>query len=182
VSETIHNTAESQQARQNALMAMLGFAPADLEDNRAGHLSELQRYTLRARRRRAVMTGLVIVLAVVFIATLFLFLGGQRDSFILTLIGIIVTICNAALSVIFARHWFRLSADIRGGVVRASHGTLERVIKPVNRRVVNYMIRVDNAEVFVSKEAFELFEHRMPYVLYRAPHTGTLLAAERLES
>jgi hypothetical protein len=95
--------------------------------------------------------------------------------------GIGVTICNAALVGLLARHWLRLPADIREGRAIANSGELERVIKPVSRRVMQYMIRVREAEVMVNKDVFEAFEHQRPYILYRAPYTGTLLSADRGE-
>jgi hypothetical protein len=83
------------------------------------------------------------------------------------------------LAGLFARHWLRLNSDIRSGVAIATSGTLERVLKPVSRRVMNTMLRVADVEVFVSKEVFEATAHRLPYTLYRAPATGTLLSLER---
>lgn len=166
---------------QAVLMRLLNFAPDDLIANRAGNMSELQRYTLRVRRRRAIIIGLAIIFTVAFIASLLIFLGAQRDSLILRFIGIGLALCNVMLGWVFARHWIRLTTDIRTGHVQTARGPLERVIKPVNRRVMNYMIRVESAEVFVPKEAFDVFAHRISYALYRAPATGMLLAAERLE-
>lgn len=162
------------------LMQVLGFTPDDLNANRAGKLSEMQHYRLRVRRRRSVGIGVLVLLFTVFVASLLIFMGSRADgSAILTLVGIGVTICSAALMGVFMRHWLRLSGDIRGGMIQTTTGELERVIKPVSRRVLNYMIRVGEAEVFVSKEAFQVFEHEGHYTLYRAPYTGTLLSAER---
>jgi hypothetical protein len=161
------------------LMTALGFTAEDLAQNRAGQMSEIQRYNLSVRRQRAVVTGIVILLLVTFVATFLIFIGGRQDSPILTVIGIGVTILNAVLAGIFARYWFRLSADISSGTAQAASGTLERVIKPVNRRVMNYVIRVGEAEVFIPREVFDVFAHRTPYTIYRTPHTGTLLSAER---
>lgn len=170
-----------QTVNTTSLPDTLGFTREDLAANRAGEMSEMQHYALRVRRRRALVIGVLILLAVTFVATVLIFLGQKRDSTILTIIGIVVTICNAALMGLFARHWIRLSADIREGAVRATTGRLERIIKPVNRRVLNYMVRVGDAEVFVSKEAFMAFEHEGIYTIYRAPYTGTLFSAERVE-
>lgn len=177
------STPENDMTTNPNLMQVLGFDAADLEANRSGLMSEMQHYRLRVRRRQAMGIGLVILLAFAFVATLLIFLGSRGDgSTILTLLGIGLTICSAALGGVFARYWLRLSDDIQEKRVLAARGNLERVIKPVNRRVFNYMIRVGDAEVFVSKEAFDMFEHEQPYVLYRAPYTGTLLSAERVES
>jgi hypothetical protein len=164
-------------------MQALGFTLDDLNCNRARQMSERQHYQLRVRRRRSIAIGVLITLVMVFIASLLIFFGSREDgSFILTIVGIGVTLCNAALVGVLARHWLRLSADIREGTVQAISDTLERVIKPVNRRVFNYAIRVGEAEVFVSKEAFEAFAHNTPYTIYRAPHTGALFSAERHDS
>ena len=163
-----------------SLAQAIGFTAADLEANRSGLLSEMQHYRLRVRRWRSVAVGVAILLVAAFIATLLIF-SGTRDngSIILLIIGIGVTICNAALVGLFVRHWLRLSADIREGRAILTSGELERVVKPVSKRVMQYMIRVDEAEIMVSKDVFEAFEHHQPYILYLAPYTGTLLSAER---
>lgn len=161
-------------------MQAAGFTAQDLAANREGRLSERQDYQLRLRRIRAALIGSLLVLLGVFVATLFLFFGSRQSNMILSLVGIGITLCNAVLAGTFARYWLRLTSDIRGGVVVATSGPLERVVKPVSRRVVNTMLRVADAEVFVSKELFEATAHRLPYTLYRAPTTGALLSLERL--
>lgn len=173
---------EKTTATENTqtLAAALEFTPDDLTANRAGSLSEMQDYRLRVRRRRSIAVGILILLMTAFIASLVLFLATREDgSAILTVIGIGVTIMSAAIGGIFARFWMRLHADIREGQVQRTEGTLERVLKPVNRRNINYMLRIDQAEVFVTKEVFTAFEHEGRYILYRLPHTGMLLSAER---
>lgn len=170
-----------QATTTDGLMRALRFSPDDLAANRAGQLSEVQLYHLRVRRRQSIAIGLGMMLFFVITATLLIFMGSRSGSPILTLIGIGVTLGTAAIGGIFARFWFRLGADIAGGRVFSITGPLERVVKPVSRRVMNYMIRVGEVEVFISKEAFDVFEHQQIYTLYRAPYTGTLLAAERVE-
>ncbi|NOG48993.1 MAG: hypothetical protein HND48_05650 [Chloroflexi bacterium] len=54
------------------------------------------------------------------------------------------------------------------------------MVKPVNRRIVTYLLRVESAEFSVTKETFKLFDHEKPYALYRAKFSGLLLSAERL--
>lgn len=170
---------ETTEQPQRTLAGELGFTADDLAANRTGQLSEMQHWRLRARRRRSTAVIALVLVIGVLLATFLLFFGTREGgSGILALVGVGVTICNAALVGVFARYWFRLSGDIRAREVLINSGELERVVKPVTRRVINYIIRVDEAEVFVSKEAFELFEHEAPYTLYRTPYTGALLAAE----
>lgn len=160
------------------LMPLLNFTPDDLRDNREGAMSEHQHYALRVRLRQSIAIGVVMTLIVAFIASLLIFSGQVNESPILTVIGIGVTVCGAAIMGIFARHWLRLNADISARRVLIVSGKLERVIKPINRRVLTYLVRVDGAEIVVAKETFEAFRHQTPYRLYRAPYTGILLAAE----
>jgi hypothetical protein len=166
--------------QHTALMRKLSFNPDDLEANRAGKMSDLQHWRLCVRRRRSIFTGMVITVLMVFIASLFIFMGQQEDgSTLLTMLGIGLALLNTAFMGIFARFWLRLSADIQEKRVQVTTGKLERVVKPINRRVLNYLIRVEEVEVVISKDAFDLFEHKTPYTLYTAPHTKMLLAAER---
>ncbi len=160
------------------LMSILNFSAEDLASNRAGELSEMQHYRLRVRRRRAEITGVLLVLFGVIVAALLIYLGRRNESGILMMIGIGLTICSAAITGAVVRFWLRLNADINGRKVLINSGTMERVLKPINRRVMTYILRVGGAEVAVSKEAFRLFEHEQPYTLYRTPYSGTLLSAE----
>lgn len=164
------------------LMQLLEFSPDDLALNREGKLSENQHYRLRLRRRRTELTGLFTVLIAAFIATAFIFIGNRNNSPILIFVGIGITLVSAYLSGTFLRHWLRLNSDINGGKVIITSGKLERVLKPLNRRVIHYIIRVGQVELAVSKEEFTTFEHEASYHLYRAPYSGTLLAAERTSS
>lgn len=168
------------QTNVNDLQQALNFSDDDLNANRNGALSEMQMYQLRVQRRRGIFTGVLILLVVALIATLFIFFGGQNDSPILTVIGIGITLCNAALTGIFGRYWLRLTGDIRRGEVNALQGELVRVVKPVTRRVANTLIRIDEVELLVNRTTFDAFQHKQRYILYRAPYTGILLSAERV--
>ncbi len=165
-------------SQQHQLQRELGFSDQDLIANREGQLSEMQAYALRVKRRQSIGIGVLVTLVAAFIASGFLFAGVRGENTILTLVGVGVTLCNAALVGVFARYWLRLSADIRGGTVLITSGKIERVVRPVTRRVVNTLIRVGDAEMLVSKELFEAFTHQATYTVYRLPYTGQLLSAE----
>lgn len=156
------------------LSQAIGFTEDDLIANRAGKLSEMQTYELRVARRRVVFVNVLILITVVLIVSAMIYAGNS----ILMLIAIGVLICYPILSFQAVKYWLRLTQDIRAEEVEATTGTLERVIKPITRRVFNYMIRVNTVEVFVSKELFDALEHQTTYTLYRAPNTGKLLSME----
>jgi hypothetical protein len=158
--------------------SMFEFSADDLEANRGGQLSEMQHYRLRVRRQRTALIGIAVVMVLAFLAALCIY-GGRDGSTILTLIGMGITLCSAAITGVLGRYWLRLNADIQGNKVDALNGTLERVLKPVNKRVITYVVRLNGASFTLSKEAFMLFEHEKSYTLYRTPYTGTLVSAER---
>jgi hypothetical protein len=164
---------------QPDLMSVFDFSADDLAANREGNLSEMQLYVLKIRLRRSVFIGLGVMLGLAFAATLCLFLGNRQASPILTITGIGITFCSALVTGNFARGCVRLNADIRGAKAQRHHGKLERIIKPVTRRVAIYLIRVDGAEFNIGKDAFKLFKHEAVYTLYRAPYSGQLLSIDQ---
>ncbi len=170
----------TETASTHTLAQAIGFTDADLVANRAGELSQSQRIALQKRRGRALFLGLGAFFGLTMLATLFLFMGSKPDnSDILSIIGVGLTICNALVIGIFFRAWLRLNGDINAGRVLAVSGKLERVLKPLNRRVMNYMIRIGSVEIYVNKEVFIAFEHEASYTLYRTPYNRTLVSAER---
>jgi len=163
---------------QPDLMRVFDFSADDLAANRDGNLSEMQVYNLKLRLRNSVLIGVGILLVLAFVATLCLFFGSRQSSLILTLTGIGITICSAAVMGNFARGWLRLNADIRGGKAQRHRGKLERVVKPVTRNVAIYLIRLDGAEFNVGKDALKLFTHEAVYTVYRAHYSGQLMSIE----
>jgi hypothetical protein len=159
-------------------MQVFDFTPQDLEHNRTGQLSPMQRYRLGVRLRQSIGLGLLVMLGLALAATFCLFIGSRQQSAILSLIGVGITLCSAAILGGFARSWMRLNTDLQDNRAARHHGPLERVVKPLNRRVVIYLVRVDGAEFNVGKEAFKLFQHKAVYTIYRAPHSGQLLSVE----
>lgn len=160
------------------LPRLFNFTLHDLDSNRAGELSDMQQYRLRLRQRRGILMGAALVIAGALVATGFIFMGGRTENPILTFVGIGVTLCSAAITGIFGRFWMRLNADIQANRAQIFEGELERVIKPMSRSVVTYLVRVGDAEVVISKDAFKALKHGARYRLYRTPYSGILLAIE----
>jgi hypothetical protein len=154
----------------------LKFTDDDLMHNRTGQMSEMQIYQLRVRRRQSILIGLALTFVFTLIASLFLY----QATPIRLIIGIGVTLCNAFILGVLGRYWMRLTGDIRAGKVDIISGQLQRVVKPVTRRLTNYMIRIGQVEVIVPKDTFKVFEHETTYRLYRTHYTGTLFSAEKI--
>lgn len=162
------------------LNSLLTFNDSDLQRNRSGQLSDGQRLRLHRRQGRTLRLGLGIAVVLASIATLTLLAArySETGQGILQAIGIALTLINALVIGYQARYWMRLNADIQTGQVSIHSGTLERVLKPLNRRVILYVLRVEGVEVVVDKDVFKQFTHHAVYTLYRAPYSGILLAAE----
>lgn len=179
VAPTVANP-EMELPGADAIMFALGYTPDDLQANQTGALGTAQSERLRQMKRRAVIAGTVGFFALALLATIFLYIGGLNNSAILTLVGVGLTLCNALLIGLIARHWLRLDADLRDGQpVCALIGPLERVIRP-GGNLTQYVLRVDGKEIAVKKSVFKLFRHEQAYRLYRAHHSGILLGAEPL--
>ncbi len=162
------------------LMQALSFNKDDLRSNRGGRLSETQINRIRQIQRRAMFTGMGVVFSLDLLAAGFMFAGFKGDSPILILIGMALLTVSAVSVGMFARHWLRLSADLRAGEVEILEGKLERVVRQSGRSGV-FLIRIGGAEFAVTKEVFNAFQHESPYRVYRAPHSNVLLAAETVD-
>lgn len=162
------------------LAQAIGFTEADLCANREGKLSQAQYEHLQKRKTRILLIGFGAFLILTILATLFLFMGSRPNhSSILSIIGIGLTICNALVVGIFFRGWLRLNADSNTETIIAIQGEVERVLKPLNRRVMTYIIRIHDIEVFVNKDVFIAFAPQGEYTIYRTRYSGILLSAER---
>lgn len=162
------------------LMTQLNFTADDLAANRAGHLSPRQLQRLQRMRQRTALLGGGLVVVLIFVATGFLFLGQQGNSGILTLIGVGITMSNIVLMGIMLRNWLRLGEDLRKAQALTISGKAQRIIRATGRRVTNYVLRVGEVPIPMSRDALKVFEHEAEYCVYRTPYARVLLSAERL--
>ncbi len=160
-----------------SLREALSFTDADLAANRDGRLTDAQIARLRRSWRRTLWITVAIVVIGGLAATTFLFLGQRSDSAILTLLGIIITVINAATVGLGAQSYLRLSRDVSAARVTAISGVVSHTIR-VSGRVATYVLKLDQQEIVVSKPVFFAVEDRKAYRLYRAPNTKTLLSGE----
>jgi hypothetical protein len=160
-----------------SLTEALDFTADDLAANREGRLSEAQRTRLQNLRRRSSLIGVGTVVALGLMATIILFLGQRNDSLILSVVGIGVTICNAALAGGLLRGWLRTGADINTNAVQALNGTITHKLR-VAGRSVTYILKVNEDELIVARPIFRAFEEGKPYRLYRTVNSHVLLSAE----
>jgi hypothetical protein len=161
------------------LTQALDFTADDLAANREGRLSEAQRTRLQKLRQRSALIGVGAVVGLGLMATIILFLGQGNGSLILNLVGIGVTICNAALAGVLVRSWLRLSADINANAVQAISGTITHKLR-VTGRSVTYILNVDGEELIVARPIFRAFDEGKGYRLYRTASSRLLLSAEAL--
>ena len=164
-------------AERAALADVLNFSAEDLAANRAGGLSDSQRARLTRGWRRTLWIIVGLVAGFGLLATILLFLGQRNESPILSVIGITITVVNAALVGLGAQSYLRTTSDLRSGRVAIIGGVVSHTIR-VTGRVATYILKVDGQEIVVPKVVFFAFEDAKAYRLYRAPASRTLLAAE----
>ncbi len=159
------------------LNSALDFDDTDLAANRTGTLSPRQIERLRATRSRNLRIGAGLVLALIVISTGFLYVGSAQKSLILNLVGIGVTLCNAALLGVNARSALRLSSDVDRKSVETLAGTVKHTIR-VTGRVATYIIRVGGQDLIVTKPVFFALREDAAYRIYRSKEARVLLSAE----
>lgn len=162
----------------SALMTALNFTHDDLTANRAGNLSEAQADRIKRIRLRNTMIAGVAFFVIVIIATTFIFFGQTNQNPILSAVGGLLTVLNAVMIGAVGRSYMRASADLRAGGVQALEGKLERVIQR-GRRGDHFMVRIDDASIYITEEIFLKFQHEKKYRIYRTRLSGVLLSAER---
>ncbi len=166
-------------SRESALRTALRYTEADLQANRQGRLSEMQAQRLQDTRRRNSALAALLFFALVIAASLFLYGGQLAANPLLSAIGSLLILVNALLSGFAGRSWMRIGGDLRSGVVEALAGDVQRVVRR-GRAGDTFVIRLDGANLAVSREIFFGFEHEAPYRVYRSGRSGVLLAAEAL--
>ena len=154
-----------------ALMAALGFSEADLEANRRGALSPAQAARLHSSRRRQLTVALFVFVSLVIGATVLIYAGQRSGNSILGLAGAALILINAVIVGMMGRGYMRAGGDLRPGSVEALAGEVERVLRHGRQRD-HYLIRIDGASLYVTKEVFLGFRHEATYRVYRAAHSG----------
>ncbi len=160
------------------LPAALGFTATDLDANRMGQLSRSQVERLKNARRRKTLVAAGLFAALVLGATILVYIGQVKGSLILVGAGAMLTLINAAGVGRAGRAYMRLGGDLRSGQVEALVGEVERVLRR-GRASDSYLLRIDGAELNVTKEIFIGFRHKAAYRIYRAGISRVLLSAER---
>jgi hypothetical protein len=162
----------------SALMTALDFTTDDINANRQGNLSKPQTARIKKLRQRNIIIGVIAFFVIVLIATTLIYVGQRNENLILSGVGGLLTVLNAVMMGILGRSYMRTTADLRDGGVEMLEGKLERIVKR-GKQGDNYMVRIDQAEIYVTKEIFLQLKHEKPYRLYRTRLSGVLLSAER---
>lgn len=159
------------------LPAALGFTAVDLDANRVGKLSHSQIERLKNVRRRKTLIAAALFAALVLGATFLVYIGQVNRSLILIGAGAMMTLVNAAGVGRAGRAYMRLGSDLRSGQVEALVGDVERVLRR-GRAMDSFLLRINGAELSVTKDVFLGFRHEAPYRIYRTSQSRLLLSAE----
>ncbi len=164
----------------SALMSAMRFTEADLQANRQGTLSQAQVERMNKSRRRHSAIAAILFATLVIAATGLIFAGQRNQNQILSGAGALLIALNAILVGITGRTFMRVGGDLRAGNVVELAGEVERVVRR-ERQGDNYLIRINGASMFVTKDVFLGFRHQTRYRIYRTAHGNLLLSAEPLD-
>ena len=159
------------------LPAALGFTTADLDANRMGKLSLSQIDHLKQIRRRKTLAAAALFAVLVLGATILVYFGQVNRSLILSGAGAILTLVNAIGVGRAGRAYMRVGGDLRSGQVEALVGDVERVLRR-GRAIDSFLLRINGAELTVSRDVFMGFRHEASYRIYRTGYSRLLLSAE----
>lgn len=162
----------------NTLPTALAFTSADLEANRQGRLSPAQIERMKRIRLRNTRIASLLFIALALGATSLFYLGQLNRSLILFGGGVALTLFNATMIGRAGRAYMQIGGDLRGRQVETLTGEVERVLRR-GRASDRYLLRVNGAELTVTKDVFIGFRHLEPYRIYRAGVSRVLLSAER---
>lgn len=160
------------------LRAALNFTEEDLRANRLGELTIEQEERMRRDKRRSALVAALIFLVLVLISTALIFAGQIQDNSIMLVAGLGMTLVNALMVGYVGREAMRVDSDLRSGGVEELAGDVERVLRRGRNRD-NYLLKIADQELHVTKDVFLQFEHMMPYRIYQTRLTHRLLSAER---
>lgn len=166
----------STSSQRQELTAALGFTADDLAANREGRLSETQRDRLQRAYRRLFWIGIGGIIVIGLGAAVLIFIAQQNNSSILFLIGVVLTIVNAAIVGLLVQNRLRSQSD-RSQPVRVQEGIIHRTLR-ISGRTPTYILRIGGEQVIVNKPAFNAFIEGAVYRLYRTAGSKALLSAE----
>ena len=161
----------------SALPAALRFSTEDLEANRQGLLSPAQISRMISVRQRKMVIAAALFIVLVLAATVLVYIGQLNRSAILFGAGAALTGINAIHVGRAGRDYMSVGGDLRRGRVEVLAGDVERVLRR-GRASDSYLLRINGAELPVTKEVFVGFRHEAPYRIYRASASRNLLSAE----
>jgi len=164
-------------ADTKALPAALGFTSADLEANRQGKLSQAQIERMKYMRQRNTLIAAALFFGLALGTAILFYIGQLNRSVILFGAGAMLTFINAIMVGRAGRAYMRVGGDLRAGQVEVLVGEVERVLRR-GRANDSYLLRINGAELYVSKDVFIGFRHKVPYRIYRTGISRVLLSAE----
>lgn len=154
----------------------LHFSEDDIAANRDSRLSSGQQVRLRRGFRRTLIAGVVGIILIGLVATMLIFLGQQNNSTVLVIMGIALTVLNAAILGLLVRSRLRLQSDL-AKPVRMQDGIVSRTLR-ISGRSPTYILKFEGDDLIVNKNTFNAFIDGAVYKLYRTAATKTLIAAE----
>jgi hypothetical protein len=167
---------QSRSSQRSELTSALGFTADELAANRENRLSTAQEERLRHAARRLLVIGIGGIIVIGLGAAVLIFIAQQNNSAILFLIGVVLTIVNAAIVGLLVQNRLRSQSDLTQPV-RTQEGIVHRTLR-ISGRTPTYILRIGNEQIIVNKPTFNAFIDGAVYKLYRTAGSKALISAE----
>jgi hypothetical protein len=167
---------QSHVSNRVNLTDALHFTGADIAANQEGRLSPVQQERLRRAFRRTLIVSVVGIILIGLGAAILIFLGQQNNSTVLVMIGIVLTVINAAILGLLVQSRLRLQGDLTQPIKRQD-GIVNRTLR-IAGRSPTYILKFEGDDLIVNRDTFNAFIDGAVYKLYRTAATKTLIAAE----
>jgi hypothetical protein len=167
--------------RDSILATGIGFDDADLDANRAGHLTpkQIERLLAENRTTNQGLVGIMIFLSVIFLG---LGLMGLNDTGNSGIAWVMALVWLGMVALFGSLIWDnrRVQDEIRQGQVESVQGPVQCYTGGKNAR---YNCRVGDL-IFsgIRQEVYTAFRHLDVYTLYYLPRSKRIVAAEELPS
>lgn len=162
-----------EEIAQYELQSALHFSTDDLDANREGHLSVIQRGRLQVLERVCMGIGIAGLLLIVWSI---LNAGGRIDVAIAQ--GSFVWFVAAGLTAFIWYRWKLYFDDVRSSEISSMQGRVN--LEMTGNKNTSLSLTMNDTKFTVKKSVFLAFKNGDPYVIYYTPHTHTLLSAEWL--
>lgn len=165
------------------LMEVLGFTAEDLQANREGYLTKVQRERLNSQRRSSQFDYLFLFIVPLAGAALLMLADGASVGTTM-FIGLAILLAYGIFNSVMRYSSYRqFDADLYKGNIQAVEGEIRKNSAFSLGRSLDETFRIEIGKLSfpVKETTISAFKSHQSYRIYYVPNTKTILSAEMIE-